>query len=229
MNNETFLSVEETAAKMMLSPATIRRLIRTRKLSAIRAGERKWKIALSAASEYMKRGESRANTADSARNTEADDAVSERTLPLEEVNKHTFTERNSEVTEEYIEAMEAGAKFPPIDVFYDGTEYWLADGLFRVKATYGAGGSDIAAYVHLGTLEDARWFRLAANRFNGLYRSYGERERAIHEALMHPRSAGMSDGQIAEYLGVTPASVETAREFLTKAKQSKRRSRREST
>ena len=32
---------------------------------------------------------------------------------------------------EYAEAMRDGDKFPPIVVFHDGSDYWLADGFHR--------------------------------------------------------------------------------------------------
>ena len=36
---------------------------------------------------------------------------------------------NKDVVKEYSEHMKDGDKFPPIIVFHDGSEYWLADGL----------------------------------------------------------------------------------------------------
>src|SRR4051794_28372299 len=41
---------------------------------------------------------------------------------------------NHEVVERYRDAMEAGDAFPPVTVFFDGEEYWLADGWHRVCA-----------------------------------------------------------------------------------------------
>ena len=38
------------------------------------------------------------------------------------------------VCDEYAERMKAGEKFPPIDVFFDGEDYWLADGFHRISA-----------------------------------------------------------------------------------------------
>jgi len=33
-----------------------------------------------------------------------------------------------DVVSEYREAVEDGAEFPPVTVFHDGADYWLADG-----------------------------------------------------------------------------------------------------
>jgi len=38
------------------------------------------------------------------------------------------------VCDDYGERMKAGEKFPAIDVFFDGEDYWLADGFHRVRA-----------------------------------------------------------------------------------------------
>ena len=38
------------------------------------------------------------------------------------------------IIQEYAEAMIAGDVFPPVAVFHDGADYWLADGFHRVNA-----------------------------------------------------------------------------------------------
>jgi excisionase family DNA binding protein len=48
-------TVQETAAKLKLSAATIRRLIQSRELTAIRSGKRKWLITDEAIAEYRQR------------------------------------------------------------------------------------------------------------------------------------------------------------------------------
>ena len=40
----------------------------------------------------------------------------------------------SETIGEYADAMRRGDRFPPIIVFYDGADYWLADGFHRHRA-----------------------------------------------------------------------------------------------
>lgn len=40
-------------------------------------------------------------------------------------------ELNQETVAEYCEAYKAGANMPPVIVFYDGTDRWLADGFHR--------------------------------------------------------------------------------------------------
>lgn len=117
--------------------------------------------------------------------------------------------------EDYSEAMVAGAKFPPVTVFYDGTDYWLADGFHRVKAAYAAEHDMIECEVHQGTLEEAQWYSFSANRTNGLRRTTDDKQRAIRSALGHPNGAQLSNRQIAAHVGVVEATVRNWREKLT--------------
>jgi hypothetical protein len=114
---------------------------------------------------------------------------------------------NMPIVEDYAAAMRAGAKFPAVDVFYDGTDYWLADGFHRCRAAYVAEFAEIAATVHQGTLRDAQWFSYAANKTNGIYRSNEDKRRAMKAALKHPKSASMSDSAIAKHLGVDHTTI----------------------
>ncbi len=40
---------------------------------------------------------------------------------------------------DYAELLHNGVKFPPVDVFWDRSEYWLADGFHRLRAMQEAG------------------------------------------------------------------------------------------
>lgn len=117
--------------------------------------------------------------------------------------------------EDYAEAMRAGITFPPVTVFYDGTDYWLADGFHRVKAAYAAGQDTIACEVHQGTLNDAQWFSFSANRANGLRRTNDDKQRAVRAALQHPNGVQLSNSQIAAHVGVTEGTIRNWRQKLT--------------
>lgn len=56
---------------------------------------------------------------------------------------------------EYQAAMQQGATFPPVQVFYDGQGYWLWDGFHRVEAARRAGLTSIASEINTGTQQDA--------------------------------------------------------------------------
>ena len=114
---------------------------------------------------------------------------------------------NVNAIEDYAKAMSAGAKFPPVAVFYDGEHYWLADGFHRIKAGCAAGLDVIDCEVHQGTVEDAQWYSFSANKANGLRRTNSDKQRAVKAALAHPRSGSLSNSEIARHCGVTTPMV----------------------
>jgi hypothetical protein len=116
--------------------------------------------------------------------------------------------------QDYADAMEDGARFPAVVVFYDGADYWLADGFHRAQATLLAGREEIAAEVHQGALEDAQWFSFGANKSSGIRRDNRDKQRAIHLALNHPKSQRLSDSVIAKHLGVSAHTVGNHRREL---------------
>lgn len=119
-----------------------------------------------------------------------------------------------EVVEDYCQAMQAGARFPPVVVFYDGAEYWLADGFHRVKAAYAAGHDTIDCDVHQGTREEAQWHSFSANKTNGLRRTTRDKQRAVKAALLHANGAYLSDCQVARHVGVDQKTVTNWRSQL---------------
>ena len=140
------------------------------------------------------------------------DAVT--TLPIDSIRLDGGTQPRAnldfDVVEEYVEAMEAGAKFPPVDVFYDGSEYWLAHGFHRIRAADACENPAMESFpctIHQGTVEDARWFSYGTNKLNGLHRSNEDKQRAVKAALAHPKGAKMSDSQIARHVGVHQTTV----------------------
>ncbi|MBC7784975.1 MAG: ParB N-terminal domain-containing protein, partial [Burkholderiales bacterium] len=58
----------------------------------------------------------------------------------------------------YADDMKRGDKFPPVDAFFDGTDYWLARGFHRTAAADRSGRKDIEATIHQGTRRDAILF-----------------------------------------------------------------------
>jgi hypothetical protein len=84
---------------------------------------------------------------------------------------------------EYAEAMLDGAKFPPVVVFTDGNENWLADGFHRYWAATKAEFVDLLAEVRPGTLLDAVEHSIGANRSHGLRRTNADKRKAVLMAL----------------------------------------------
>ena len=106
---------------------------------------------------------------------------------------------------DYAEAIERGEKLPPIVVFDDGRELWLADGFHRVAAMQQAKKLRISAQVMYGDRDKAAWYALGANRTNGLRMTNADKEHAVKRALrMRPDA---SDRSIAEHVGVSAPTV----------------------
>lgn len=124
-----------------------------------------------------------------------------------------------EAVDDYTEGMMSGTVFPSVVVFYDGTRYWLADGFHRYKAAEQARASDIACEVHQGTQQDAQWYSFGANKTNGIRRTNQDKQRAVKAALTHPKSAGLSDHQIAKHIGVDQKTVSNWRGQLAASKE----------
>jgi transposase-like protein len=119
-----------------------------------------------------------------------------------------------EVVYDYGDLMEDGVKLPAVTVFYDGSDYWLADGFHRVHAAKLQELAEINADVIQGTLEDAQWYSFGANKSHGLMRSNEDKQRAVQAALKHPKCAGLSDRAIAKHVGVNNATVSGWRKKL---------------
>lgn len=113
---------------------------------------------------------------------------------------------------EYAERMKAGDEFPPLDVVFDGTAYWLVDGFHRLAAAREVGIKKILVAPRKGTLEEARWSSFAANRSHGLRRTNADKAWAVQRALR--AKPNLSDRQIAEHVGVSAPMVATYREKL---------------
>lgn len=116
---------------------------------------------------------------------------------------------------EYLEDMKEGAEFPPVTLFYDGTDYWLADGFHRVEAAFGAGLTQIAASVKQGTRRDAILYSVGANSSHGLRRTNADKKRVILTLLDDSEWKQWSDREIAKHCKVDHKTVGKIRASLT--------------
>jgi hypothetical protein len=126
-------------------------------------------------------------------------------------------EMDEEVIAEYAAAMERGEEFPAILVFFDEEtdEFILADGWHRFFAHLRARPNDrILAEQRMGTLEDAQWASIGANKSHGLQRSNADKRNAVIKALLHPNGANSSNRQIAKHVGVHNDTVGIIRREL---------------
>lgn len=121
---------------------------------------------------------------------------------------------NAAYVTELAESIVEGATLPPVEVIYDGANYWLYDGFHRVAAHQQAGILIVDANIHQGTQADAQWRSYAANQTHGLRRTNEDKERAIKAALCHPNGVTMANREIARHLGVDHKTVGSWREKM---------------
>lgn len=120
-------------------------------------------------------------------------------------------EIDNEMVTEYAVALDAGAEFPPVVAFYDGVDYWLADGFHRYHACRMAGKTSISADVRTGTARDAVLFSLGANGTHGLNRTNADKRKAVMTMLDDAEWADWSSNSIAKSCSVSHTFVDSVR------------------
>lgn len=114
---------------------------------------------------------------------------------------------SQEKVNEYAELMKDGAVFPPIDVFFDGSEYWLADGFHRYFATKANKTVSIEANVVTGTLEEAQLYACGANKGRGLEMSWKDIRHVVMRMLRHGTWGKWTNAEIARHVGCSKMTV----------------------
>lgn len=120
-------------------------------------------------------------------------------------------ELNDDTVTEYSDAMREGKNFPPVTLYYDGSEYWLADGFHRFRAAKLAGLAEIPEEITPGTRRDAILHSVGANANHGLRRTNADKRRAVETLLNDEEWCRWSDREIAKAAGVSHPFVATIR------------------
>ena len=121
---------------------------------------------------------------------------------------------NQTVVNEYADAIKDGDKFPPVTVFYDGAEHWLADGFHRYFAHKSLGILEINAEIHEGTKDDAILFSFQANKHRGLRMGTEDLKSIILRMTHHPIWKEWTNAAIASHIGVSPATISRMKKAL---------------
>jgi ParB-like nuclease domain len=114
---------------------------------------------------------------------------------------------NTDVVAEYAAHLQEGDVFPPITVFHDGGDYWLADGFHRYMANKQNGATEIECDVRIGTLEDAKLYAYGANGKRGLSMSREDKRKVILLMLQHPEWSKWANTEIAKHIGVSSMTI----------------------
>ena len=99
--------------------------------------------------------------------------------------------------------MASGVKFPPIVVFNDGSDHWLADGFHRHAAHVKNGDVEIDADVREDSKLDAIKFSLSANETHRLRRTAADKRNAVLVSLADPEWKQLSAREIAKLCSVS--------------------------
>src|SRR5689334_5963689 len=122
-------------------------------------------------------------------------------LPLAAIRRDGGTQPRADIdhalVQEYVVTMADGATFPPVVVFHDGQDYWLADGFHRFTAADGAGLTHIEADVRQGTQRDAILYSVGANAEHGVRRSNDDKRRSVQRLLDDPEWGQWSNAATA--------------------------------
>lgn len=118
------------------------------------------------------------------------------------------------VVSEYNHSLMNGAVFPPVEVFFDGINYYLADGFHRYFAHKSAVSPDISVNVHTGTLRDAILYSVSANDKHGLRRSIADKRKAVMILLRDDEWKQWSNTEIAKRCNVSTPFVIKIREEM---------------
>ena len=114
---------------------------------------------------------------------------------------------NQETVAEYAEKMRDGEAFPPVTVYFDGSDYWLVDGFHRYFATKSNGKTSIDCDIENGTLKEAVRFSWKANAKRGLPLNSNDHRKIILAMLQDIEAKEWSNRKIAEYVGVSHSTV----------------------
>jgi len=114
---------------------------------------------------------------------------------------------NTSVVQDYAEFIREGGKMPPITAFYDGEQYYVADGWHRYFAHKVSAFPEIEANIIEGTRREAILFSLGANDEHGLRRTNADKRKAVNTLLQDIEWSEWNDSEIARKCKVSSMFV----------------------
>jgi len=143
-------------------------------------------------------------------------------ISLSKIVTNAGTQSRAKIDEnviaEYADRMKEGDSFPPVTVFHDGLDYYLADGFHRFFAAKKVGSPGILCDVKAGTLRDAILYSFGANNKHGLPRTAADKRKSVMAMLEDIEWQDWSDREIARQCGVSHTFVSAMRKELNKPK-----------
>lgn len=141
-----------------------------------------------------------------------------KTIELKKIRLDGGTQPRKKIHEDaiqnYTEVLLEGNKMPPVKVYFDGKDNWLADGFHRYHAHKRAGYTEIECIVIDGTKREAFIFSLGANHDHGMPRTNEEKRDAVVTAFNDVELSELSDREIAAICKVSAMTVGRIRKSL---------------
>lgn len=134
-----------------------------------------------------------------------------KTVPLDAINISGGTQSRLKIDEDYVEEilgkMKEDTEYLPVTVFFDGKEYWLADGFHRFHATRKNGKASIKCNVTNGLLRDAILYSKSANNRHGLPPTLQDKLHNVKEMIEDFEWGGWSNREIGRICDVSHVTV----------------------
>jgi hypothetical protein len=123
---------------------------------------------------------------------------------------------NNDVVAEYAAHMRDGDIFPPLILFYDGSDHWLADGFHRYFAYKQQAQLEVDVEIKEGTKDDALLYAFGANGKRGLSMNHADFKAIIKRMLAHPEWSQWTNTTIAKHIGCSSMTVGRIKKELEK-------------
>lgn len=141
-------------------------------------------------------------------------------LALNEIRRDGGTQPRAKIDLIHIkrleEQIEEAQELEPAIVFYDGTDYWLADGFHRWEAHHNLEQEVMPCLIYQGSRRDAVLYSVGANADHkpALPRSREDKQRAVMTLLNDPEWSQWSDRSIARQCKVSDRTVNRLRQSI---------------
>ena len=128
---------------------------------------------------------------------------------------------HEKTVQDYTEVLLDGVKMPAIKLFYDGVDWWLADGFHRYFAHKRAKINEIECDITKGTKRDAKIYSLGANHDHGLPRTNEDKRKSVMTCLEDIEMCDLKDREIARICNVSHVLVGRIKKELDLKKEIK--------
>lgn len=121
-------------------------------------------------------------------------------------------QESPEAIQRYADALAENRELPRIDVFHDGTDYWLADGHHRLAAFKKRELDTIPCRLHEGDRNAAILFACLANREHGLPLNNQDKRNVVLIYFKIPGSENQSNNAVSKILKLSVPFIKSVRE-----------------